>query len=174
MKLLFVSSSECRNRAPGLILLFNWGLRRRALFCRCHGHDGLFFFSSLGSCRLSTFENFVINLAALIALTVGGERKKRMLLRKACGLLWKAGRDHDDADLPFLQFAILHHAENNLCILVDRLVDDPRRFLHLHDAEVIGAGDDEEDALGARDRNIEERGVDSVLRRLFSALFVLA
>ena len=87
----------------------------------------------------------------------------------ACAELGEAGGDDDDANLAFLQLLVLHHAEDNLRILVDGLIDDFRGFLHFHDAEIVIACDDKENTLGAADRDIKELRID----RLFAAIAAL-
>src|SRR5262245_66497506 len=68
----------------------------------------------------------------------------------------EAGGDHRHADLVG-QPVVDDGAEDDVGVAVGRRVDDLRRLVDLEQAEVLAAGDDEQDADGALERPLEQR-----------------
>ncbi len=86
------------------------------------------------------------------------------------GVLGEARRDDRDAHLALLERFVGDRAEDDLRVRIDGLGDDGGRILDLEHAQVVSAGDREEDALGSGDRDLEERRIDGGARGGFGAL----
>ena len=70
--------------------------------------------------------------------------------------LVEAGGDHRDLDLPG-QGRVHHRAEDDVGVLVRRLVDDRHRVVHFHQRHVGPAGDVDDHAAGAVHRGVFEQ-----------------
>src|SRR5437879_3362976 len=68
-------------------------------------------------------------------------------------LLGEAGGDDRHPDL-VLEARVQHGAEDDVGLVVRRLLHDARGLLHLVDREIGAAGEVDEDALGAVDRRV--------------------
>ena len=80
----------------------------------------------------------------------------------------KPGGDHRHADLVG-QRVVDHGAEDDVGVAVGRRVDDLGRLVDLEQAEVLAAGDVEQDAAGALDRLLQQRRRHRGLGRLGGA-----
>ena len=85
-------------------------------------------------------------------------------------LLGEAGSDDRHPDL-VLEARVQHGAEDDVGLVVRRLLHDARGLLHLVDREIVAAGEVDEDALGAVDgRVVEQRARDRLLRSVEGAV----
>src|SRR3989338_8249070 len=115
----------------------------------------------------------MVNATTFLLALFGRQREERSFKCRWGGVgsaFGEAGGDDNNTKLAFLELLVLHHAEDNLGILIHRLVNDPCRFLHLQNAQIVRAGDNKEDTLRATDRDIQERGIDRKKRGGLRAL----
>ena len=93
-----------------------------------------------------------------------GARGGLLELARGDGLLVEAGRDDGDADL-VAEGAVDDVAEDDVRLGVDGLADQVGGLGDLEEAEVGAALEEEQDAVGAVDAGLEERGGDGLLGR---------
>ena len=82
----------------------------------------------------------------------GSRRRRRLVRHRAI----EAGRDHGDLHLA-LHLRIDDRAEDDVGVLVRRLLDDRRRLAHLDQRQVGAAGDVDDHAARALDRRVLEQ-----------------
>ena len=150
---------------------------RRRLTCRDGHRDGFprrgrFAFLGLG--EVGGRRALPLELAHVVAVREA-RGHARLLLDLArpveVALAARVEPGRDDRDLEVVAHALVDdRAEDDVRLLVGHLADDLRRLVDLEEAEARTAGDVEQDALRARDVDLEQRAADRLARGLGGAV----
>ena len=124
---------------------------------------------SMSSSRISSDERWRSSIVTSRSRRVAPGASRARRAPRAAAAVIEAGGDHGHPDL-VAQRVVDHGAEDDVGVGVGGALDDLGRLVDLEQAEVVAAGDVEQDAGRALDRLLEQRRGDRDLGRLGGAV----